>query len=159
VLKQEARFVITTPSHYFAEYLGGSAFFKQLRMEGLAAHYRHFFNQVSRHAHTDSPETWARRLAEAGFAVERWQYYFSRGALRALEWGHIQGLPSAALHAVTGHWIVAPWEKSLRPTERWVRPFYEEAAQLDSGAYLLIVARKVANRAIEVNLPAPQPFR
>ncbi len=159
VLQQQARFIITTPSHYFAEYLVGSAFFERLRLAGLAARYRDFFNFVARHAHTDSPETWAGRLATAGFIVERWQYYFSRGALRALEWGHVQGLPSAALHALTGHWIVAPWKNSLRPTERWVRPFYEEVSEVDSGACLLLVARKVANQPIKADLPAPQPFR
>jgi SAM-dependent methyltransferase len=158
VLRPGARFVITTPSHHFTEYLGGAAFFERLRLGGLAGRYRAFFNAISRHAHTDSPETWAGRLAEAGFAVERWQYYFSRGALRALEWGHVQGVPSAVLHALTGHWIVAPWAGSLGPTERWVRPFYEEEASLDAGAYLLLIARKRANGPIPVHLPPPRPL-
>lgn len=158
VLKTDARFVITTPSQYFAEFLGGSAFFERLRLVGLAARYRDFFNLISRHAHTDSPETWAGRLAEAGFAIERWQYYFSRGALRTLEAGHVQGLPSAALHALTGHWIIAPWKNSLKPTERWVRPYFEEEAAVDSGAYLLFVARKVSSRPIQSNLPTPTPI-
>ena len=158
VLRPGARFVITTPSHLFTEYLGGAAFFERLRLEGMAGRYRRLFNAISRHAHTDSPETWAARLAEAGFAVERWQYYFSRGALRALEIGHVQGLPSAALHALTGHWIVAPWESSLGPTERWVRPFYEEEAAVDGGAYLLFIVRKQAAGPIAAHLPPPRPL-
>lgn len=158
VLQPGARFVITTPSHYFTQYLGGAAFFERLRLDGLAVRYRDFFNFVSRHAHTDSPHTWAERLAEAGFAIERWQYYFSRSALRALEVGHVQGLPSAALHALTGHWIIAPWESSLGPTERWVRPFFEEEAALDGGAYLLFIARKVSNQRVEAHLPPPRPI-
>lgn len=158
VLRPGARFVITTPSQYFTEFLGGAAFFERLRLSGLAASYRRLFNRISRHTHTDSPETWSARLAQAGFAIERWQYYFSREALRALEIGHVQGLPSAAMHALTGHWIVAPWESSLRPTERWVRPFYEEDAALDGGAYLLLVARKMANGPIEATLPPPRPL-
>lgn len=158
VLRPGAPFVITTPSHLFADYLGGGAFLERLRLRGLAGRYRNFFNFISRHAHTDSPQTWAERLAAAGFAVERWQYYFSRDALRTLELGHVQGLPSAALHALTGHWIIAPWESSLGPTERWVRPFYEEEATLDGGAYLLLIARKVADRPIAATLPPPQPL-
>ena len=158
VLRPGARFVITTPSHLFTEYLGGAAFFQRLRLSGVARRYRGLFNRISRHAHTDSPETWADRLAQAGLAVERWQYYFSREALRALEIGHVQGLPAAALHALTGHWIVAPWESSLRPTEQWVRPFYEEEAAIDGGAYILLVARKVASQPIEAVLPAPRPL-
>ena len=158
VLRPGARFVITTPSHLFTEYLGGGAFFDRLRLDALAERYRRLFNTISRHAHTDSPQTWAERLAAAGFAVERWQYYFSRGALRALELGHVQGLPSAALHALTGHWIVAPWESSLAPTERWVRPFYEEEAALDGGAYLLFIVRKQATGPIAAHLPPPRPL-
>ncbi len=158
VLRPGARFVITTPSHLFTEYLGGAAFFERLRLGRLAGGYRRLFNTISRHAHTDAPEVWAARLAEAGFAVERWQYYFSRGALRALEIGHAQGLPSAALHALTGHWIVAPWESSLAPTERWVRPYYEEEASPDGGAYLLLIARKQAAGSIPAHLPPPRPL-
>ena len=158
VLRPGARFVITTPSHLFTEYLGGAAFFERLRLGGMAQRYRRLFNTISRHAHTDAPETWAARLAGAGFAIERWQYYFSRGALRALEIGHAQGLPSAALHALTGHWIVAPWESSLAPTERWVRPFYEEEAAQDGGAYLLFIVRKQASGPIAAELPPPRPL-
>ncbi|MEZ4643748.1 MAG: class I SAM-dependent methyltransferase [Chloroflexota bacterium] len=128
VLQPNGRFVITMPSHNFTQNLGGAALFESLGMPGLADRYRRFFNFISRHAHTDTAEVWAARLAEAGFVVERWQYYFSTQALRTLEWGHVQGLPSAILHALSGHWIVAPWESSLRRTEQWVRPFYEEEA-------------------------------
>ncbi len=158
VLRPGAPFLITTPSQYFAEYLGGAAFLESLRLAGLAGRYRNFFNFISRHAHTDSPETWAGRLAEAGFAVERWQYYFSRDALRALEFGHIQGLPSAALHALTGHGIAAPWESSLSPTERWLRPFYNEEASRDEGAYILLIARKVSSKPVEAILPPSNPL-
>jgi len=158
VLQPGAPFLITTPSHYFTEFLGGGAFFDRLGLNGLGDHYRDFFNMISRHAHTDSPETWANRLAEAGFTIERWQYYFSREALRTLEIGHVQGLPAAAMHALTGHWILAPWESSLGPTERWVRPFFEEEPQLDNGAYLLFVARKAYNTAIKPLLPSPNPL-
>lgn len=158
VLKPGAPFLITTPSHFFTEFLGGGALFERLGLSGMATRYRDFFNFISRHAHTDSPETWAGRLAEAGFAIERWQYYFSRDALRTLEAGHVQGLPAAAMHALTGHWIVAPWESSLGPTERWVRPFFEEAPSLESGAYLLFVARKEYNKPVTPLLPPPDPL-
>ncbi len=158
VLRPGAPFVITTPSQFFADYLGGGALLERLHLSGLAGRYRNLFNYVSRHAHTDSPQTWAERLAAAGFAIERWQYYFSREALRALEIGHAQGLPSAALHALTGHWIIAPWASSLGPTERWVRPYYEEEASPDGGAYLLLIARKVADRPIAATLPPPRPW-
>ncbi|RMH01538.1 MAG: methyltransferase domain-containing protein, partial [Chloroflexi bacterium] len=157
VLQINGRFVMTMPSHYFTAYLGGAQFFESLGLPALAERYRQFFNFISRHAHTDPPEQWAERLAQAGFQVERWQYYFSRSALRALEWGHVQGVPAAIMHALTGHWIVAPWESSLHRTEQWVRPFYDEPAG-GEGAYILIIARKVANHPIPAHLPEERPF-
>ncbi|MCA9947188.1 MAG: methyltransferase domain-containing protein, partial [Anaerolineales bacterium] len=157
VLQQNGRFLITMPNHNFTSYLGGAAFFQRLGLSGLAAWYQRFFNRIARHAHTDSIEVWAERLAHAGFAIERWQYYFSKKALHALEWGHVQGLPSAIVHALTGHWIVAPWASSLRRTERWLRPFYNEPSDQD-GTYVLIVARKKANGPIPVHVPPARPF-
>ncbi len=157
VLKPNGRLVITMPSHYFTQNLGGAAFCNSLGLPELADRYRWLFNRIARHAHTDTAEVWAQRLAQAGFVVERWQYYFSPGALRALEWGHAQGLPAAVLHALTGHWIVAPWESSLRRTEQWLRPFFHEEAP-ENGAYVLFVARKAADGPVEVNLPAARPF-
>lgn len=155
VLRPGARFLITMPSHLFTEQLAGAAFLERVRLKGFADRYRVLFNKISRHAHTDAPEVWAERLAKAGMRVEKWQYYFSRGALHALEIGHAQGVPSAILHAATGHWIVAPWESSLRPTERWLRPFYEEPFPAE-GAYIVIVARKVSGEPIQVPLPPPE---
>ncbi|MCA9917856.1 MAG: methyltransferase domain-containing protein [Anaerolineales bacterium] len=157
VMQLNGRFLITMPSHNFTNHLGGAAFLERLGLPGLAESYRQFFNRISRHAHTDSAEVWAERLAKAGFGIERWQYYFSKEALRALEWGHVQGLPSAILHALTGHWLVAPWESSLRRTERWLRPFYNEPFPED-GTYLLIVARKQADGPIPMQLPPARPF-
>ena len=162
VMQPNGRFLITMPSHYFTQYLGGADLLQKVGLGGLAPRYRDFFNQISRHAHTEPPDWWAERLAQAGFQVERWQYYFSRDALRALEWGHVQGLPSAVLHALTGHWIIAPWRDSLQRTEQWVRPFYEEPFNPNEGAYLLIIARKVSDEPIAApqggQLPAPRPF-
>ncbi|MCL4263509.1 MAG: methyltransferase domain-containing protein [Anaerolineae bacterium] len=157
VLQTDGRFLITMPSHYFTAWLGGAAFLEKLGADGLAEWYRQKFNGISRHAHTDAPEVWGARLAQAGFEIERWQYYFSKEALRALEIGHAQGIPSAIMHALTGHWIVAPWESSLKWTDRWLRPYYDEPFG-NEGAYLLIVARKKADGPIEAALPAARPF-
>lgn len=157
VMQLNGRFLITMPSHNFTNYLGGAAFFARLGLPGMAEWYRQFFNRISRHAHTDSADVWAERLAQAGFGIERWQYYFGQKALRALEWGHVQGIPAAVMHGLTGHWIVAPWASSLRRTERWLRPFYEEPFE-EEGAYLLIVARKQTNGPIPMQLPPARPF-
>jgi ubiquinone/menaquinone biosynthesis C-methylase UbiE/4-amino-4-deoxy-L-arabinose transferase-like glycosyltransferase len=157
VLQSDAPFVITVPSHYFTEYLGGAEFFTRLGLEGMAGSYRNLFNRISRHAHTDPPEVWAERLTLAGFQIERWQYYFSREALHTLELGHAQGVPSAVMHALTGHWIIGPWESNLKWTERWVRPYYEEEFPAE-GAYIFFLARKTTNASLSLSLPPAQPF-
>ena len=157
VLQMNGRFLITMPSHNFTKQLGGAAFLQRLGLPGAAESYQRFFNQIARHAHTDSAQAWAERLAQAGFGIERWQYYFSKEALRALEWGHVQGVSSAIMHALTGHWIVAPWASSLHRTEKWLRPFYNEPFPAD-GTCLLIVARKQADGPIPVQLPPARPF-
>ncbi len=149
VLRPGGLLVVTMPSHYFTEKLGGARYFGDA--------YRRFFNRISRHAHTEPPEWWAERLAFAGFRVRRWQYYFSESALHALEIGHVQGLPSAILHALTGHWILGPWEENLRPVERWLRPYYEEPFP-DQGAYMLIIAEKQSEGRLLPQLPPPNPF-
>ncbi len=152
VLNEDGRLVITVPNDQFTAKLGGAIYLERLGMKKLAETYRKFFNKISRHVHTDSPDVWASRLSKSGFVVERWQNYFSVEALHALEWGHIQGLPSAFLHFLTGHWILAPWKSSLRITEQWVRPYFEEAAP-DNGVYTLIVARKVSANPVSAVLP------
>ncbi len=141
VMKQDGRFLITVPSQRFTQNLGGAAIFEKLKLNSAADRYRVAFNKIARHIHTDPPEVWIKRLNKAGFEVERWQYYFSTEALRALEIGHVQGLPSAILHGLTGKWIAAPWDSNLKWTEKWVRPFYEEDPD-DDGTYLLFIARK-----------------
>ena len=158
VLQQNGRFLITMPSQFFTQELGGAQWFEKMGMDGMADRYRKFFNGIARHEHTDGPEVWAARLAQAGFAIERWQYYFSTEALHALEIGHVQGMPSAIMHALTGTWIVAPWESSLAPTEKWLRPFYDEEASAEQGTCILIVAKKVSDGPIPVELPPARPF-
>ncbi len=157
VLKTGGKLVITMPSDNFTKMLGGAAAFERIGLGGMADSYRNFFNGISRHAHTDAPQVWAERLAEAGFAIVRWQQYFSQDALRALEVGHAQGVPSAVLHALTGHWILAPYEQSLQATERWLRPLYEEPFP-EQGAYIFFVAQKVKHGPIAVHLPEERRF-
>ena len=111
-------------------------------LKSLADAYRRLFNLIARHAHTDSPKRWAQRLALTGFEIDQWQYYFSKQALHAFELGHIQGIPSALIHFLTGYWILAPWRSNLRYTERWVRPYYEEDYP-ELGTMIIFIANKV----------------
>jgi hypothetical protein len=85
---------------------------------------------------------WTARLERCGFAVERWWYYFSRSALRALEWGHYFGAPSALIHAVMRRWIIAPTRWNLALTNWYTRRYYAEPLP-ERGAYVFFVARKM----------------
>jgi SAM-dependent methyltransferase len=137
VLRPGGVFVFCSPSEHFLDYLSIQ----------LPA-YRALFNRISRHHHCDGPEIWRARLAAAGLRLERSWYYFSREALRALEWGHYLGAPSAVAKALTGRWVLAPTRGNLWLTERLLRPLYEDPAQrsaagdVGEGAYLFCVAVK-----------------
>lgn len=142
VLRAGAPFIFCTPSEYFLEFLSVSGALKKIGLRGPAGAYQAFFNRLSRHYHCDSPAVWRERLSRAGFAVEKHWYYFSAGALRALEWGHYLGLPAALAHALTGRWLLSATRANLALTERLMRPYYEEPLP-DQGAYLFFITRKL----------------
>ena len=157
VLQPGAPLALTVPSHNFKKFLGGTNFFNRLGLETISDSYCEFFNDISRHTHTDPPEVWSERLAQAGFSIDRWQYYFSKDATRVYEKGHFIGIPSAVLHALTGHWILGPWESNLKWTEKWARPHYEEEFPSE-GAFIFILACKKADTPIAAILPPANPF-
>ena len=141
VLQPGAPFVFCCPSDYFLKFLSISGGLRRVGLGGPAAAYESFFNRISRHYHCDGPDAWRKRLEAAGFRLEKHWYYFSPGALRALEWGHYFGLPAAVAHALTGRWVLARSRANLALTERLVRPSYEEPLP-DKGAYLFFIARR-----------------
>ena len=119
----------------------GKRFFDKIGLKSLGAAYRKFFNYISRHQHTDMPDVWEKRLAQAGFKIERWWHYFSPSALATLEWGHYFGLPSLILRKLVGRWMLAPYRWNL---------FHYNALKKhidhplhDSGAYTFYVTTKV----------------
>ncbi len=132
VLRPGAPFVFCGPNQRFLETLsiGRSldAGFGGLHFHRLAEAYRSFFNRISRHYHSDSPEIWGERLARAGFSLERWWYYYPPDALHVTEWGHYFGLPSLVWRALTGKWILAPERWNLWLTERYARKHYHPEA-------------------------------
>ena len=141
VMKPDGAFIFCSPSQNFLPFLSVSAGLRRVKLQRLGQSYEIFFNRISRHHHCDDPATWTARLEKAGFKVERWWYYFSRSALRALEWGHYLGAPSAIVHALTRRWILAPTHWNLALTEKYTRGYYEEPLPA-CGAYVFFIARK-----------------
>jgi SAM-dependent methyltransferase len=108
ILQPGGKFVFCGPNHRFPQELWGSQNLSKLGLKKFAKAYGRFFNWISRHAHTDSPEVWQRRLEKAGFRlVDTWDY-FPPKALHILEWGHPLGLPSWIIKKLFGRWILLP---------------------------------------------------
>lgn len=141
VLRPRGKFVFCVPSENFMPFLSVSRGLRRVRLTGLAAWYERFFNRISRHYHTDDPQTWEQRLDRCGFKLEQHWYYFSRAALTTLEWGHYFGLPSALAKKLSGRWIMAPTRWNLWLTERLLRRYYDET-HVEQGAYLFFIATK-----------------
>ncbi|HLF28852.1 MAG TPA: methyltransferase domain-containing protein [Anaerolineae bacterium] len=141
VLRPGGRFIFCVPSDNFLPFLSISRGLRRVGLRGLGSLYERFFNRISRHYHCDDPATWAERLARAGLALERHWYYFSRDALRTLEWGHYFGAPAVVAKKLTGRWVISPSRWNLWLTDRFIRRYYEEALPTE-GAYLFFVARK-----------------
>jgi len=142
VLKPGGRFVFSVPSDNFLAFLSVSSRLRRAGLRPLGAAYERFFNRISRHYHCDDAAQWAERLDRAGFTIERHWYYFSRGALAALEWGHYFGAPSVVAKKLTGRWVIAPSRWNLWLTERLVRRYFDEPLPVQ-GAYLFFVTHKI----------------
>ena len=142
VLKPGSRFVFCVPSDNFLPFLSVSRGLRRIGLRGLGSAYARFFNRISRHYQCDDPVVWVERLHRAGVVVERHWYYFSRGALTTLEWGHYLGVPSLVAKKLTGRWVIAPSRWNLWLTERLVRKYFDEPLPAQ-GAYLFFITRKM----------------
>jgi SAM-dependent methyltransferase len=142
VLKPGAPFIFCGPNHRFLDHLSIASALDRVGLQGPAEAYRAFFNRISRHYHSDSPQVWQARLDQAGFEVIRYWHYFPPRALQTLEWGHYLGLPSLVAHKLTGKWILVPQHWNLAPVERLVRPLYAADPVCADGVCTFYIARR-----------------
>jgi SAM-dependent methyltransferase len=141
VLRPGAYFYFCVPSDNFLPFLSIGRALDALHLRRPANGYRRFFNRISRHHHCDDADTWRIRLQRAGLDLDHWWPYFSRSALKALEWGHYLGLPSLVSKKLTGRWVLWPSHVNLWATDRLLRRYYDEQLP-QAGAYLFFAARK-----------------
>lgn len=146
VLRPDAPFIFCGPNHTFLSQLSFSNFLDRIGLRPLGNSYRAFFNRISRHYNSDSPETWQQRLEACGFSVERWWTYYSPAALHVTEWGHYFGLPSLLTKKLTGRWILAPTRWNLAPTYRFTQKYYQDAFERPDGVCTFFIARRRADR-------------
>jgi len=144
VLKPGGKFIFCVPSENFEAFLSISRGLRRIGLSGLAQNYQVLFNHVvSRHHHCDGPAVWQARLDAVGLRMVSHWYYFSQGALAALEWGHYFGLPSLIVKKLFGRWILLPVRANLWLTEKFVRRYYDEPLPPQAcGAYLFFIAEK-----------------
>jgi SAM-dependent methyltransferase len=141
VLKPGAPFVFCGPNHNFLSALSLGRLLDRARLHRVGDAYRAFFNRISRHYHSDSPDVWGARLERAGFQLqETWDYY-SPVALQVTEWGHYFGLPSLVAHALTGRWILVPQRWNLALTQTYLQRYYDPSPCLD-GVCSFYIARR-----------------
>jgi len=141
VLPVGGRFVLTVPSHLFPQMLFWSAVCERVGLQRLGRAYGDWFNRMARHYHCDPPERWIARLDDAGFAVDRWQYYLSHAALQAIDLAHYYGVPSLLWHKALGRWNIVRGHWNYVVPELWLRRYYEEPAP-NPGGYIFVEATK-----------------
>jgi SAM-dependent methyltransferase len=142
VLKPEAQFIFCVPNPRYLSELSVAGFLDKIRLAGAGRAYTRWFQRMSRVEHAVWPEVWQEWLEAAGFRLDRYWHYFSPEAMRTLEWGHYFGAPTLLPHAISQHWIIAPWRWNLALTEWFVRRY--TIAQPDpQGTFTFYVARSI----------------
>ena len=142
VLKPGAPFLFCVPNPGYLTELSVPQILGRIGLAGAGRAYTGWFKRMSRVEHAVWPDDWQKWLEAAGFKLEKWWHYFSPQAMRTLEWGHYFGAPTLLPHAISKHWIIAPWRWNLFLTERLVRE--HAVAQPDpQGTFTFYVARSV----------------
>lgn len=142
VLKPGGVFAITTPSDHFAEYLFVSTTLRNIHIKAAARAYENFFNRISRHYRTDSPEVWTKRLASLNFRVTECHTYFTASSSRLFDLMHYYSAPTILYKKLTRRWILAPYAWNflhLIPSFR----HHTENADTPDGAYIFMICEKV----------------
>jgi len=142
VLKPGAPFVFCGPNHRFLSGLSIGNFLDKLGFPSLGDGYRSFFNRISRHIHSDSPDIWEDRIQRAGFRLSRWWYYFTPHSLHITEWGHYFGFPSWILRQITGRWILVPSLWNLTLTHHLIIDDYIPGEQSNGVCTFFVANRK-----------------
>ena len=142
VLKKNGQFLFCVPNTKAFDELSIAKFFEKIHMKKFADLYRKWFQKISLTFNADMPDTWQKRLQEAGFEIENYWHYFSPRSLKALEWGHYYGLPSAIIHKITGRWILLSSKWNLLLTFKHCRKFIDNSP-IENGTYTFYVAKKI----------------
>jgi SAM-dependent methyltransferase len=141
VLKPGALFAFTTPSHHFAEYLFFPTLMRTFGLLKASRAYENYFNRISRHYRTDSPDIWRKRLEQHGFRIVECYTYFTASSSRLFDLMHYYSAPAILYKKLFRRWILAPYRWNfahILPTFRW----HVESADTPEGAYIFVICEK-----------------
>ena len=141
VLRPGGRFIFSVPSHLFGEMLLGSTLLRTCHLRSAARMYGSYFNRISRHYHTDDPQTWLKRLNEHGFKCIFHSYYLNARAHRAFDIAHYISIHYLLSSKLTGQWTALTPGFIIALYARWFRQFYE-APNGAPGPYLFFIAER-----------------
>ncbi|MCA9430785.1 MAG: class I SAM-dependent methyltransferase [Candidatus Omnitrophica bacterium] len=141
VLRPQGRFVLTTPSDRFGKMLLMSTLLRSVGLKSASRKYGDWFNNHSRHYHTDGIEIWRDRLMARGFRIEVSHEYFSASAHRVFDILHYLSLPNLLTRKLTGRWVLFHDSFVQHLWHRWLSPYFNEDLP-EKGAYLFIHAVK-----------------
>lgn len=141
VLIKGGSFTLTVPSENFGRFLLGTRLFQTLHLPPLARLYSLWMNQISHHYHCYPPAVWISKLQDSGFAIERFQYYFSEKATHLFDLCHYLSTPSLLTRMLLGRWVLFPGRRRLLPWEKWLGP-YSSGDEVPAGAYIFFACRK-----------------
>ncbi|GAC1644797.1 MAG: class I SAM-dependent methyltransferase [Herpetosiphon sp.] len=133
VLQPGGRFFTGVVGHRFADLLLGTRIF--------GPGYGRWFNKISVHHNTLTPEGWTARFEAAGLEVEEWHYYVPPWAVMVFDASHYYGAPSLLTRKLLGRWMLYP---ALSPNRLWepvLRRIYEAAPPIE-GPYIFFRCRK-----------------
>jgi len=136
VLKPKGIFAFGVPSIYFEDMLLGSKL--------LGKSYKKFFTKICRHKHYRSIDQWQGIIEEVGMRLISSNYYINPCGLRQIELAHYWEFPRILIKKIFGKWVLKP-EKRIKkhglPLANLLKENLE--ANLESGAYLFIIAQKI----------------
>lgn len=141
VMKSGAPFYFCVPNPRYLSELSIPKILRRVKLNRLSIAYTNWFKWMSRVQHADWPDSWEKRLTQAGFRLHKWWHYFSPQAMRALEWGHFFGIPTLLPHVLTKRWIIAPVRWNLFLTERYIRQFTDPTPDSE-GTFTFYIAYK-----------------
>ena len=144
VLRPGGRLAITVPTQRFATSLFWPRVLRRLGNPAAADAYGRWFNRISVHHHTLTPEAWAARLAQHGLIVEQSRDYLGPRAMGFFDLSHYYGAPTLLTKHLTGRWV---WRRNgpTLPWERWIAArLVDFCGEIDrgDGAYVFCVARR-----------------